>query len=196
MKSREVYPSMYQLSITSTQDSESVTALQEYMAALSHPRTGIPCQELMSGIKIFTGSSAVHWFFQNMEGVSSIQNAQVVGQRLIDLGLFIEIQGGTHFIVSNTVHYQFCSPTHPKTSTMDVREVKRSKIPRSLGSLSYSSRQLQDTPGVSRSTIPGSLGSLFCSSKQLQDTSGVPRFIISLLCCRWCLSGALFAVGY
>ena len=50
---------------------------------------------------------------------------QVVGQRLIDLGLFIEIQGGTHFIVSNTVHYQFCSPTHPKTSTMDVREVKR-----------------------------------------------------------------------
>lgn len=34
-------------------------------------------QELGSGIQIFTGSSAVHWFIKNMEGVSSMQNAQV-----------------------------------------------------------------------------------------------------------------------
>lgn len=34
-------------------------------------------QELASGIKIFNGSSAVHWFIQNMEGVSSLQKAQV-----------------------------------------------------------------------------------------------------------------------
>ena len=31
----------------------------------------------MSGIKMFTGSSAAHWFVKNMEGVSSVQNAQV-----------------------------------------------------------------------------------------------------------------------
>ena len=35
-------------------------------------------QELMSGIKIFTGSTAAHWFIKNMEGVSSMQNAQVM----------------------------------------------------------------------------------------------------------------------
>ena len=50
---------------------------------------------------------------------------QVVGQRLIDLGLFIEIQGGTQFVVSNTVYYQFCHPLRPKTSTVDIRAVRR-----------------------------------------------------------------------
>ena len=82
--------------MATVKDTESVSALHEYVAALSHPITGIPCQvriinvksiwiaqmffdtqELVSGIKIFTGSSAAHWFIKNMEGVSSMQNAQV-----------------------------------------------------------------------------------------------------------------------
>ena len=43
--------------------------------------------------------------------------AQGVGQRLMDLGVFTEIQGGKHFVVSSSVYYQFCqsaaaTPSH------------------------------------------------------------------------------------
>ena len=31
-------------SVAAVQDTESLSALQEYVAALSHPETGIPCQ--------------------------------------------------------------------------------------------------------------------------------------------------------
>ena len=42
---------------------------------------------------------------------------QGVGQRLMDLGVFTEIQGAKHFIVSSSVYYQFCqsaaaTPSH------------------------------------------------------------------------------------
>ena len=36
---------------------------------------------------------------------------QAVGQRLMELGIFTEIQGGNHFVVSSVVYYQFCSST-------------------------------------------------------------------------------------
>ena len=70
-------------------------------------------------MRIFTGSECVKWFMKNMVGVTSMQVAQVkliihymsivvwmchslklwihipqdVGQRLMDLNVFIEIQG-------------------------------------------------------------------------------------------------------
>ncbi|CAI8033207.1 hypothetical protein GBAR_LOCUS18723 [Geodia barretti] len=122
-------------SVLGVQDTESLSALQEYIAALSHPDTGIPCQELVSGIKIFTGSSAAHWFIKNMEGVSSMQNAQVVGQRLISLGAFIEIQGGTTFVVSSTAYYQFCVTSQSRKVQMD--QDKRQVRSQSLGSFSH-----------------------------------------------------------
>lgn len=89
-------------------DVDSASALSQYVLALAHPSTGIPCQTLVSGIRIFTGSAAVEWFMGNMVGVSTLQSAQGVGQRLMDLNVFTEIQGGKVFLVSDSVYYQFC----------------------------------------------------------------------------------------
>ena len=94
-------------------------ALQRYGEALADPKMGIPCQEFQSGIRVFTGgymyiqdmecyryvasflgmhtdnagADAVNWFIHNMEGVTSREQAQQVGQRLTDLGIISEIQG-------------------------------------------------------------------------------------------------------
>ena len=85
-------------------------ALQHYNQALADPLSGIPCQELQSGVRIFTGmsviiilfvhmyimyigSDAIQWFINNMEGVSSIESATRIGNRLIELGMISEIQG-------------------------------------------------------------------------------------------------------
>ena len=38
---------------------------------------GFNFSQEVSGIHIFTGSTAVKWFMQNMEGVTSVQDAQV-----------------------------------------------------------------------------------------------------------------------
>jgi len=84
--------SVYGLKANIQLDGASAAALKEYALALAHPTTGIPCQEV-SGVRIFTGSTAVKWFVKNMEGVTSIQVAQSVGQRLMDLKVFTEIQG-------------------------------------------------------------------------------------------------------
>ena len=82
---------------------------------------GLNFSQEVSGIHIFTGSTAVKWFMKNMEGVTSVQVARVcifyftsasstfastnihtpvpiilfqnVGQRLMDLNVFTEIQG-------------------------------------------------------------------------------------------------------
>ena len=40
-----------------------------------------------------TGADAMDWFTHNMEGVASWEQAQQVGQRLMDLGIISEIQG-------------------------------------------------------------------------------------------------------
>ena len=39
------------------------------------------------------GSDAVRWFAVNMEGIKTMEEAQAVGQRLIEIGLISEIQG-------------------------------------------------------------------------------------------------------
>lgn len=37
----------------------------------------------------------MHWFVSNMEGVSSMNEAVRIGQRLIELGMILEVQGHT-----------------------------------------------------------------------------------------------------
>ena len=37
----------------------------------------------------------------------------MVGQRLLDLGAFTEIQGGTSFVISGTAYYQFSISSSP-----------------------------------------------------------------------------------
>lgn len=39
------------------------------------------------------GRDAVQWFAVNMEGIKTLEEAQAVGQRLIEIGLISEIQG-------------------------------------------------------------------------------------------------------
>lgn len=39
------------------------------------------------------GSDAIKWFANNMEGIMSLEIAQQVGQRLIDLNMVSEIEG-------------------------------------------------------------------------------------------------------
>jgi kinesin family protein 3/17 len=82
-------------------------ALHRYAEALADPNTGIPSQQHQSGARIFTGSDAAHWFTQNMEGITNIDEAVAVGERLIEVGLVSEIQGGNQFIPKDNVFYQF-----------------------------------------------------------------------------------------
>ena len=42
---------------------------------------------------MYIGSDAIQWFINNMEGVSSIESATRIGNRLIELGMISEIQG-------------------------------------------------------------------------------------------------------
>ena len=37
----------------------------------------------------------MQWFVSNMEGVSSMSEAERIGQRLIELGMIFEVQGHT-----------------------------------------------------------------------------------------------------
>ena len=38
-------------------------ALQNYYHSLAHPSNGIPCQELRSGMRIFSGNNKTNQFF-------------------------------------------------------------------------------------------------------------------------------------
>lgn len=42
---------------------------------------------------IVAGTDAVTWFVENMEGIETMQKAQNVGQRLMGLGIIMEIEG-------------------------------------------------------------------------------------------------------
>ena len=39
------------------------------------------------------GAAAFQWFTNNMEGIHTSEQAKVVGQRLIDLGIIKDVQG-------------------------------------------------------------------------------------------------------
>ncbi|XP_064386094.1 uncharacterized protein LOC135334732 isoform X2 [Halichondria panicea] len=147
-------------------DNSSTEALRDYASALAHPTSGIPCQELHSGVRIFTGSECVKWFLKNMVGVTTVQAAQDVGQRLMDLNVFMEIQGRKQFVVSDSVYYQFSAArlTGPPRSAPTLTR------PHSMaGGINYPSH-----PPPSR----GSLGSLtgkssFPQRATLHSTSGL-----------------------
>uniref|UniRef100_A0A1X7UXS9 Kinesin motor domain-containing protein n=1 Tax=Amphimedon queenslandica TaxID=400682 RepID=A0A1X7UXS9_AMPQE len=82
-------------------------SLMMYSTAISDPNTGIPSQVLQSGVRIFTGLDAAQWFSANMEGVTDVEGAERVGQRLLEIGLLSEIQGCDTFTAKKTSYYQF-----------------------------------------------------------------------------------------
>ena len=55
-------------------------------------------------------------FFHIALFLHSIIPSQAVGQRLMDLGVFSEIQGRPHFVVSDAIYYQFHSSKAASTT--------------------------------------------------------------------------------
>ena len=66
-------------------------ALDNYVRALSDPRTGLPLStkrvRLSTYRNCFAGSEGAAWFMANMENVRTLEEARDVGQNLIDLGV-------------------------------------------------------------------------------------------------------------
>eukprot|EP00118_Oscarella_pearsei_P004764 m.20793 g.20793 ORF g.20793 m.20793 type:complete len:1170 (+) comp28085_c0_seq1:96-3605(+) len=91
----------------SVPDAESLT---RYAMALSHPLTGIPVKIGPGREAAFTGFAAAKWFMSNMEGITSLDSAQDVGQRLMDLDVFASITGAPVFVVSDSDFHYF--PNH------------------------------------------------------------------------------------
>ncbi|EGD80383.1 transcription factor inhibitor ECI-6 [Salpingoeca rosetta] len=93
---------------------EEEERMRAYKMALMDPNSGIPIASHRVGLTVYTscfrGSDAAGWFMANMEGVSSIQRAQSVGQNLLDLGMFVVVRGGMTFNVSDSALYAFDSP--------------------------------------------------------------------------------------
>lgn len=86
--------------------------------------------ELVSGVRIFTGSDCVKWFMQNMVGVSSMQAAQDVGQRL-------QYKVNQRFIISDTVYYQFCEPHLNSPTSVTSHHSNSTRRPHSTQSIPY-----------------------------------------------------------
>ena len=75
----------YSSSVPALYDPTYRKALSSYVTALTSPKTGIPCKQFDNGLSVFSGSHAVQWFMENMEGVVSVTLAAEVGQKLINL---------------------------------------------------------------------------------------------------------------
>eukprot|EP00047_Mylnosiga_fluctuans_P023431 m.137765 g.137765 ORF g.137765 m.137765 type:complete len:1223 (-) comp9581_c0_seq3:2173-5841(-) len=92
------------------QDAEAA-ALQAYVAALTHPETGIPLGSrrvrLTTYRNCFAGTDGARWFMDNMEGVTSLEHAEIVGNNLMDLGVIVTLRGDKRFIASDQQLYGF-----------------------------------------------------------------------------------------
>lgn len=62
-------------------DRDAEQSLDIYVRALRDPQTGIPTRVLNINHKVyrnvFSGDVAAHWFMTNMEGIETIESAQV-----------------------------------------------------------------------------------------------------------------------
>ncbi|XP_062507660.1 uncharacterized protein LOC134184072 isoform X2 [Corticium candelabrum] len=82
-------------------------SLRQYALALSHPVSGIPTQASHNDLPVFSGDAAAQWFVANMEGVENFGAAQDVGQRLMDLEVFMGLTGSSVFLISDMEFYKF-----------------------------------------------------------------------------------------
>eukprot|EP00117_Sycon_ciliatum_P000036 scpid59733/ scgid6272/ len=92
--------------------SPALPTLQIYAKQLQHPRSGIPSKEQMvKGVKamVFNGSDAAEWFMLSADGVHLADQAQALGQKLVDLGLIAAVSDDSpDFRVSSTAWFYFC----------------------------------------------------------------------------------------
>ena len=81
------------------------------MKALKHPEAGIPLHDTRLNHQyirnVFTGENATRWFQQNMEGVDTVDAAMVIGQKFVDWGAMIPLDGDGDFHPLPTSLYKF-----------------------------------------------------------------------------------------
>lgn len=98
--------------------------LNQYAQALMDPMKGIPVGRrrvrLTTYNNCFSGTDACGWFMVNMEGITTIDSAQLVGQSLMDLGLITNVKGEKIFEASDQQLYQF----RPRASSGVSRDRK------------------------------------------------------------------------
>ncbi|KAI6655252.1 Kinesin-like protein KIF3A [Oopsacas minuta] len=109
-------------SVTALLDASYRKSLITYVTALANPKTGIPCKQFDNGLSVFSGSHAVKWFMDNMDGVGSVNAAADVGQKLMNLQVFISMDGTLHFLPSDTNYYRFSPEYIPIHSSYPSRE--------------------------------------------------------------------------
>lgn len=70
-------------------------ALETYIQALQDPESGIPRHDCRHNFlyfrNVFSGADAADWFMDNMEGVHTVEAAQQIGQKFMDLGIILSI---------------------------------------------------------------------------------------------------------
>jgi len=90
---------------------EDIQTLNAYIQVLRDPNSGIPTHNRRVEHRflrnVFTGADAASWFLENMEDVTSPYLAQEIGQKFMELGIFLSVLGGTSFEPLDASIYQF-----------------------------------------------------------------------------------------
>lgn len=121
-----------QLSVMQAAESET---LNIYLQALQHPTGGIKTHDVRHNFQyhrgVFSGYDAAEWFMENMEGITTLEAAQSVGQKFVDLCVFTGLGGSTDiFEVTDRALYQF--QQYDSTSS-SVQRPSRSSEPARRG---------------------------------------------------------------
>jgi kinesin family protein 3/17 len=99
--------------------------LEPYIRAMKDEETGISLQDhrynFLTVHDGFTGMEAATWFIENLDGVDSLEHAAKVGQRFLDLGVFVHAGGSAMFIVSDREVFSFSCSIRPPTRTKSAR---------------------------------------------------------------------------
>eukprot|EP00039_Didymoeca_costata_P009289 m.122748 g.122748 ORF g.122748 m.122748 type:complete len:1176 (+) comp14429_c0_seq3:204-3731(+) len=116
------------------EDGDTVT-LEVYMKALRHPVTGIQTHDARYNHqyhrRVFSGRIAAKWFMDNMEGVYDIETARLVGQKFLDLNVFVPLDKKSKtFSIAEQEMYSFSAFDSSNQSRPDTAVRVRTPNPK------------------------------------------------------------------